>query len=260
MPRLRSKLATLALSLAALLAFAAPGLAQVGDFRIDSRVYVQRDGELEQVSHNVTFFQGDTIYDFNVRDDGSQGEVAVLNLTTATFLLLDPDREVVTSFTPSMLEELIDTLDARARQSESMLIRFMADPRFGETYNAEDRRLTLAAQEASYSVQGELPEDTSLPARYAEFADWFAKAKYTRPGAPPATARLALNRALVEHGIIPRQVQLEFREDTGNRVRLQSTHDYIWQLSAKDQEWIEWARGQAGSLPIVMPHEYHGLQ
>ena len=120
--------------------------------------------------------------------------------------------------------------------------------------------MTLAALSATYRVRGEVSEDAALVGRYVQFADWYAKVNSTRPGGYPSTARLSLNQAIKEHGLLPAEVRFDYRRDDGEEVTLHSTHVFGLELKPDDLERIAQAQSDADSMAEVLPDEYMKLQ
>ena len=72
----------------------------------------------------------------------------------------------------------------------------------------------------------------------------------TNPGAMPPTGRLALNRALAQHQVIPISVRLTVR---GSRrpVTLRTSHRTFWSLASSDLVRIEKADAQLAAFTTV---------
>lgn len=231
--------------------------AQVGDFRIESKVYLGGEDEPQTLARNLTLFHAEKIYDFSL---GTETETAILDLSAREFRLIDTSNRITTTLDAQLLDRFLADLLQRAQEAPSPLTRFLADPEFEETFDSQELHLTLAAKTATYRVQGEVQEDPSLAARYAQFADWYAKVNSTRPRSFPPAARLELNRRLKDHELVPVEVQFDYRRDDGEQVTLHSTHIYQWSLDKDDFERIDQALEQAGSLEEVPPEKYHQLQ
>ena len=221
------------------------------DFRIDTNLYVGDQGGDEAKPNNrvTTLFHGGVVYDFM----SSPERVAVYDPQRRRFILLDPKHRTKVEIREQQLTQYVDHIRRWAAGQDDPLLKFLADPKFEETFDEEQGELKLSAKLYSYSVTTERPAQAEALAEYRRFTDWYARLNSaTNPGAMPPTGRLALNRALSQHRVIPKSVRLSVRSSrSGHLVTMRTTHRTFWSLATSDLERIEKADAQLAAFTAV---------
>lgn len=216
-------------------------------FRIETQVMVG-DAADQPFSRSVTIFYEGRVYDFL---EGDSPEIAVFDVALKQFALLDSKRQLQTLLSGDDLLPFTSALQVQAREA-SLLLQFLADPRFEETYDREEGELVLSSQYLTYRVAASIGSDHRQAVfQYAQFADWYARLNATEPGGALPFARLALNRALVQHELLPHEVQLKLTPPEGRPVLLTSLHEFQWELSPEDIRRIEQVNTAAEAYEFV---------
>ena len=225
--------------------FAAPLAAQ--EFRIETDVYVGE--EPESVGHTVTLFEKSAVYEFV--DDPDQ--IIVYRPESeghsAQFILLDVATERRTDIEAARVDKLIDKLSGWAAEQRNSLLKFSAAPKFDETFDSESGSLTLANPEWTYQAATVPAEDPAALARYREFTDRYAKLNTMLQNSPPPGPRLALNAALVKHGVVPVEIRRTLDGDEKNQVR--AAHLFAWRLSREDRTRLDEAQAALANFEKV---------
>ena len=239
----------------ALILFGTVRVAVADDFRIETRVVVG-DAADRPISRSVTIFHEGRVYDFL---EGEASEIAVFDVALNQFALLDTERRLQTLLSGDDLLPFTSALQVQARES-SPLHQFLADPQFEETYDREEGRLVLSSQYLTYRVTASTDSDHRQAVfQYSQFADWYARLNATERGGAMPFARLALNRALVQHEILPLEVQLLRTPPNGKLVLLTSHHTIRWELSPEDYRRIDQVTAAAKAYEIVDFIRYRAL-
>ena len=177
------------------------------DFRIDTDLYVGTEGgdEAEPNNRVSTLFRGGVVYDFMTNPE----RVAIYDPRRRRFILLDPKHRTKVEIREQQLTRYVEHIRKWAAGQDDPLLKFLADPKFEESFDEEQGELKLSAKLYSYTVTTERPTQTEALDEYRRFTDWYARLNSaTNPGAMPPTGRLALNRALSKHRVIPTSVRL----------------------------------------------------
>ncbi len=208
------------------------------EFRIETEVYV---GEEEAAaSRTVTLFENSAVYDFL---DGP--EQIVIYRTggegrAAQFILLEPELQRRTDVDVQRVAKLMEKLNRWAAEHKDPLLRFAAAPKFDEVFNEESGSLTLTSPQWTYRVATIEAADNAVLERYREFTDRFAELSSMMHNSPPPGPRLALNAALVKHGVVPVEIQRTTGGEDKNAVR--ATHLFSWRLSREDRTRLDEAQ------------------
>jgi hypothetical protein len=249
LPKTMSNMVPLMLALnACMLACMAP-LARSDDFRVESKVF---DGKNKQPSsENVTLFRAGVVYDYLA----DPPQVAVFDNAKNRFILLDTERKLRTELKTAEVLAFSGQLQAQAAKSSSEIIKFLAEPKFESTFDAESGQLVLTSSLLSYRVSTAKPKIAEFANQYREFSDWYARLNaITSPGSTPPFARLALNAELATRGLTPTQVQLTVRDKAPYAWRglsLSSEHQFAWKLLPRDLERIDETGRQMASFKVV---------
>jgi len=235
-------LASLALSLA-------PVDAIGQQLRIETHVYSGHDAE--PVSHTVTLFDSNTVYDFVDQPP----QVAIFRPPNSSrpgqFVLLDLKTKQRTEISTKKIEGLMKKVTGWAAEQDDPLLKFSAKPKFEQSFDKETGMLSLTSPVWNYNVATVPAEDAKTLARYREFTDWYTRLNSMMHGTPPPGARLALNAAMVKHGVVPVEIHREVDSTT-----LRATHLFSWRLSRKDRARVEEARNQLGSFKKVANEQF----
>lgn len=233
-----------ALAVLAVVADASPAAAQ--QMRIETNVFV--DDEADPANHTVTLFDSDTVYDFIDQPP----QIMVFRPPSAShpgnFIMLDVDAKQRTEVSTERIAGLMEKLTRWAGEQEDALLKFSAQPDFEESYDEESGVLTLDSQQWKYTVATVPAENAKALARYREFTDWYTQLNTMLNSTPPPGARLKLNAALAEHGVVPVEIR---RSVASESTTLRATHMFTWRLSREDRDRIDEARSQLASFNKV---------
>jgi hypothetical protein len=253
--------------IACVVAWLAINTAQAQEFRVYTSVteFGPDNAARRVVARSLTLFHAGKVYDHMEE----VGELVIFEPVDDRFLLirdrlgtevsLDELRKMLAAATTAAEQYAVElqqrsdpeTLKARAQLS------FQLRPQFIVQADPAARRLDLQGTEFSYSVRGGKFAASELLAAYVQYADWTARlntvlhSQGTFPG-----PRESLNRALVEHQILPVSVSLQARDP--HDLHLQADHEFRWQLQPIDRELIhQWEQlRQSDELRWVSFREY----
>jgi hypothetical protein len=227
----------------------AAALAQ--DFRIDTEVFIGAETEKkgkEPVAETLTIFANGMVYDFLLTDSR---EITLFDPSRGRFNLLDESRQVKTSLSTQDVLEYVLAFESHAAQSKDRLFEFAARPQFQTTTEEVQQggqsmvKISLTGTPLSYVALGQRPQQPEVVRPYHQFADWFARLNAARPGNLPPGARLALNQALADQGLLPLEVtRTIITSGTFGRERkleARTRHLVNWTLSGEDRKRIEHA-------------------
>jgi hypothetical protein len=217
------------------------------EFRIETEVFV--GDEEEPASHTVTLFENSAVYEFIdnpkqiiVYRTGSEDR-------SGLFILLDPELQRRTDVDVERVEKLMEKLTTWAAEHKDPLLKFAAAPNFEENFDAETGSLTLSSPDWTYRVATIDAKDAAALKRYREFTDRYAKLDSMLHNSPPPGPRLALNAALVEHGVVPVEIQRTTGGENKNAVR--ATHLFSWRLSREDRGRLDEAQAYLANFKKV---------
>ena len=218
------------------------------DFRIETDVFYA--DETEPAVSTLTLFRGSTVYDFMGSDEQ---EITILDINRGRFVLIDCKRQVRTSLTTDQLLRFAANLKASASGSSKVLV----NAKLTESLE-DDGTLVLAGTRVTYTVKTLKPPNADVVKRYRAFADWYARLNATRVGNLPPFARLQLNGALAQRGLVPQVVTRVVR--TGNLLStdhlLRTNHLVNWQLTNTDRKRISRAGDYMATYREVTPVMY----
>lgn len=228
-----------------------PAMARSQDLRIESEVFI--GSEKLPVAENLTLFSGGVVYDFLLTEPE---EITVFDPQRSRFVLLETTRRIRTTLTLDQLREFTEAIRAEAQGKEQ---DFFLHPQFDSSFDQETGYLTLSSPHLTYRAKGVRPSNSSAVGRYQQFADWSARLNATRPGILPPFARIELNRAMAQQGIVPEEVQLTIIPKSmlmGKKFEARSRHLIIWDLSKTDQKRIETVGDNMASYEPVSFQDY----
>lgn len=221
------------------------------EFRVENRVYIADD--TAPASSSVTLFADDAVYDFLADTD----ETTIFDAAAGRMVLMAPGGKVRTEWQTQQLADYCAEFKKWAAAQKDPMLRFLANPQFKETRGRAGKTVRLSSPMLVYEVTTQRPDDAAAVQRYAEFSDWFARLNaVTSGGGTPPSARIELNHLLADVGVLPREVEKRLKPKRGQSVRLRSTHEITWSLSAADRRRIDAARQQLASLTAVAYSEY----
>jgi hypothetical protein len=206
-----------------------PKLAGAANFRVENSVFAE--GETEPVSRSVTIFQAGLVYDFL----SNPGEVIIFNKADRRFILLDMDRRVRSEISMDDVRDFVNRVKQRMAGHPSLSVRWLADPVFEESYNAERSELTLKSPSIVYQAQLK-STDPAVAAQYHEFSDWYARFNLALdPKSRPPFPRMMLNDAIDRHQGIAKEVHLtSVKTSNGTSSKVTSRHEIALQLDSAD--------------------------
>lgn len=219
-----------------LLLVATVQVATAADFRIESRVYAEK--EKEPVSKSTTLFKAGMAYDFLEEPR----ETTVLDPQRQRIILLDATNKLKTEIGIAKIVEFTAQMKLRAAGNEDELLKFLAEPTFTETWNPQGDELTLSSDLMTYKV---LPLKAPAPEvshQYHYFSNWYAQLNaMTHVAGLPPFARAKLDDVLDQRELLPKTVELTVSVPSrfGRRdVKLRSEHEFAWKLLNKDERLI----------------------
>jgi hypothetical protein len=233
------------------------------EFRVDTEVFQNEDKK--PILEQLTIFAADgTIYDFRLTEPQ---EVTVFDLRRGVCTLLDESRQVKAAVATQELLQFCFNLETHAAQSKNSLLAFCAAPKFETTEKEIDRsgqkmvELRLAAKPLVYVAEGQRPTRPEAVKAYRQFADWCARlnARDAKRGNLPAGARLALNEALADRGLLPLEITRTIPSDrplVGKPLEHRSQHRVNWTLSGEDRKKIEHAGDMMANFQLVSYDDY----
>lgn len=242
-----------------LAAVLACGAAWGEDFRIDSEVFAGE--EKEPIAETLTIFSDGLVYDFILN---GEKEITIFDPQRGRFSIIDVQRKLRTSVRTQDLMDYVFDLNQYAAKSDDKIFAFAAAPQWTPQFEEFEEngqsftRATLAGGPIEYRAVGKHPPKPDIAPAYRYFADWYARLNATRGNLPPA-ARLDVNKALGERGLIP--TRIDFTATSGRfskKLELHSQHLTNWALSGADRERIVAAGGYLTdpALRVVSFDEY----
>jgi hypothetical protein len=215
---------------------AVAGTVLAAEFRVDNKVFTP--DRQEPISQSTTIFYAGAAYDFLA----SPRESTIINLTVGRITLLDAARQLQTELSAAEVKAFVERLKQEASAHPEPALRFFAAPQFEEQYDADGGLLTLKSPWLIYEVTADRPEEKELVRQYHEFSDWMARLNtLLNPGARPPTARLQLNQAMVQRGLLPKKVVLTIIQSSGGRSSpapakntIRTEHTLVPKLDASD--------------------------
>jgi len=229
------------------------GFAWADEFRVDTDIYV--GNQKEPIAQNLTIFTSGLVYDFPL---AGPEEITVFDPAHRRFVLLDCQRKVKTTLTTTEILEYAAAMKAQLLDVGGVFA-FAANPQFERHVDEENGRLTLSSDLMTYRTKGAKPKLESAVSGYRNFADWYARLNATRPGNLPPFARIELNKAIAEAGLIPKEVELRISPKNrlvGRKLVVRSHHSVYWQVTNTDRKRVETAGTYLVSFQSVSFKDY----
>jgi hypothetical protein len=219
------------------------------EFRIENRVFAER--EKEPKSQSLTLFHERFVYDFMQEP----AEVTIFDKAAGRFVLLNVAKREKAEITVAEIDAFVEKLKQLAAKQKDPLIRFFADPKFEETFDAGRGELSLTSPLVTYRLTGEVVKDPVVFAEYREFSDGYSKLNAAlNPGSRPPQARLQVNQALARYELMAKEVVLTLitiKSETNQKTVLRSEHDFSLNLTAADLDRIHNARESMNSFKTL---------
>lgn len=249
---MRALLTATSLALVVTTTFAMVSQSLAQEIRIETEVFSEDDAETP-LSHTVTLFDTNTVYDFVEAPE----QIAVFRAPTPNhggqFILLDINTQCRTEISTERIGKLIDKITKWAADEKDPLMKFSADPKFEEAFDEETGLLSLTSKLWEYHVATVPAENPKALAKYREFIDWYTRLNTMMNSSPPPGPRLELNSALEKHGVVPVEIR---RTLTSNKSTLRAVHTFTWRLSREDKVRLEEVRKHLANFRKVEPAEF----
>ncbi|MDZ4657133.1 MAG: hypothetical protein SH868_06090 [Bythopirellula sp.] len=217
------------------------------ELRIETKVFGEEEDD-EPLSHTVTLFDKNTVYDFVENPE----QIAIFRAPTpgsgGQFILLDVGSARRTEVSTEQISGLMQKLSKWAAEQKDPLLKFSAKPKFKETFDRETGVLMLTSDLWEYNV-ATIPADSApILARYREFTDWYTRLNTMMNSSPPPGPRLELNSSLEKYGVMPVEIRRTLKN---NKSMLRATHLFTWRLSREDRVRLDEARKYLASFKKV---------
>lgn len=223
-------------------------------FAVDSKVYV--DSEEQPIVSTTTIFYQNHVYD---RATEPMDTITCFDFERQVVMLVDRTKGTRTSIAFTDLLRFQAELRARAMQREG-LAAFLADPTFIREFDASKSTIKLSSPWITYEAAG-IQSPSEIVELFVEFADWSSRlASMVNPAAPPAQARLELNKALKKQNW---QVTRVTRTGGPRAVSLgvvRSEHTYREEISESDRHLIEAVEKDLKEFKEISFSEYRALR
>jgi hypothetical protein len=236
------------------------GKATVADeFKVENAVYVST--QEKAVSQSTTIFHGGAVYDFLTEP----AEVAIFEKTGNRFILVDVARRTRTELSTENVTTFTQRLQQRAAKSADPLVKFLAEPKFEEQYDAARGELTLGSPLVSYRLVLAAEANQEAVEQYREFSDWYARLNTLLvPGSRPPFGRLAANAALAKRQAMASQVFLTISPPQLSpgkpATTIRSEHRLVRPLAPADLQRVARLRAVLTDLKLVSFEQYRKAQ
>lgn len=228
--------------------------AAAGDgFRIDNSVQVAN--QQGPPTESTTIFSGGVVYDYMT----APAETVVFQQSESRFTLLNMKSRTRAELTTAEVGVFTDHLQQLAARSSDPLARFLAAPKFQESFNEATGELLLSSSLATYRLTLRPVEDPAIVEQYHEFCDWYARLNaLLKPRSSPPFARLVVNAALAQRGATASQVTLTLAAGKGNQqsITIRSTHHITRPLPPADLDRIAKTRESMARFKLVGFDQY----
>lgn len=225
------------------------------DMRIETEVY---SGSARQpVFENITLFSGTSVYDFS--RTGPE-KITVYDRRTGRFVLLNVESQTKVILEKKAVEEYVELL--KMRESLTKKEPFLFNPKFEEAYDETAKQITLSSDQMTYKIKGTPSKSKESFDAYIDFANGYSKLSATDPRQMPPFARLEVNKAISNRGIIPQEVERVYKPSNGifgSSITAKTKHFVVWTLSKKDRQRIDKALDYVTEFKEVSVPEYYGI-
>jgi hypothetical protein len=250
---MQMNLALGAVTLSFLVSLLAPSEARSDDFLVETDIFVGATNE--PALQTRTLFASGVVYDFML--SGSR-EIVIFDPKRGKFVLLDREHQVQTSLANEEILKFTAGIQA-ASQEKGDEVFFQRD--WSLNFDQESGWLELSGEHLQYRAKGIAPEDSGAARQYREFADWYARLNAMRHGNIPPFARIELNRALLNRGLLPTEIERTISVDSVPRRKyvVRSRHLAQWGLSNTDHKRIQDASELRATLEEVSFLQYRKI-
>jgi len=230
------------------------------EFRVESQVFVE--GTATPVSENLTLFNGQIAYDFQLATDGSNAvkEVVVFDARNRQFVLLDIKREIRTDIAEYEILKMVENLRGVSEIDEDT--NFLLNPRFELEVDHTKKTISLTNDDMTYRATGAENVNRDALGIYFDSMDQMTRLSASDPTRLPPFARLALNQEIRRNSFFPAEIQVTYRAGavTKDEFSARSKHTPVWQLSKEDHLRIQKAKQQWMQFEKVSLGVYRGLE
>ena len=205
------------------------------DFRVDNAVYV--GDEKAPSSQSTTLFHNGVVYDLMK----SPAETVVFDKAAGRFVLLNHSSRARAELTTGEVTAFINQLQPDAAKQRDPLVRFLADPKFDEQFDATSGELTCSSPLVTYRAVLSFDQTPTAVEQYREFSDWYARLNaMLTPGSRPPFGRLVFNSSIARRKAIATQVVLTLASDKpgGKPSTVRSTHQITRGLTPTDLDRV----------------------
>lgn len=237
--------------------------------RIDSELYV--NGRKQGVAPR-SLFDGGKVYDYL----NGPKEVTIFEPVERRFTLYHGERGVACRVSFLQIEQHLEQRRARAleavKQAEGQgsalaaRVRWHWEPTFQEIYDPQLGELKLKGPYATYTIRGVpierfesgsrgVEDEGTVATALLSYWDWYARLNARlNPQALPPAARLEVNARLIEHELVPEQVELRLL--FGQETTVRTTHETTVGLRREDRRRIDETRRGLSEARMVSLEEY----
>jgi hypothetical protein len=226
------------------------------DFRIDTSALMVN--QKQPPMQSVTIFHDNAVYDYMT----APAETVVFDHSAGRVILLNLKSHSRAELTTGELAEFTDRLQQLVARSSDPLVKFLAAPKFQESFNEATGELVLSSPWMSYRLTLVAGESPAAVEQYHEFSDWCARLNALLvPGSCPPFARLLVDAALAQRKAIPSQVERTLTPGTGHQpIIVRSTHRVIRPLGVDDLARVAKTRESMASFKLVSFEQYRKLE
>jgi hypothetical protein len=196
-------------------------------FRINTDIY--KDPSEPPIKRSLTLFSQGVYYDL---DDLDSTQITVIDPIRARIILLDRTRKIQTRLS---MPEVEQKLSSALQQMDPKLSKFLTTSSLKST---DPNFVVVGNDNLKYESKIVAVEDPSIAQQYAEFADWSARINAIFPPSIPPFLRIQLNRAILEKGAIPSELDRTTRLN-GRESKLTCKILPLWTLNNDDLKTIE---------------------
>lgn len=222
------------------------------ELRVETRMYAGDDPEV--IAESTTLFHDGVVYDFR----GAEGRVTIYRAgqgaAPGRFLLLDKTRLVRTEIDTHKLSALMDKLQRWGAAQDDPFLRFVAEPKFQESFEEDAGLLLLTSDHLSYRITTQPAPSPEAAREVKDFLDQFAKLHTLLEAGLPPHPRLMVNEALLRHSAVALDVQLSDHRDGAPSLRAE--HIVNWLLSKQDMSRIDGALNEMAAYREVTNIEF----
>lgn len=245
---------SLIMSIATIAATCGWSTATAEEFRVENKVYVDREEEPRATS--TTIFVDGVVYDYL----NQPNEITIFDSTRGRFVLLDVTRHVRMELTAEQVSAMSERIKVWAEKQADPYLNFLARPQFDEQWDETTGDLSLASKWITYQLKTAEVENPAIARQYREFSDWYCQLNTAmNPGSRPPFSRLLVNESLARHERFPTEVQLTVRSQGGvfaKKTVIRSEHQLISRLVESDRARVSQTHQYIAMFPQVGLGEY----